>query len=402
MRTFLLAALAILSSAAQPAMADAFTYAGHLGTLPVIAEFTGPETGAQQVGRYAYLSKGIDIPLHVIAGGAGLTLREERPCSEALCRKADGELVTQAPLGAEWVLTGAVGDQHLSGRWRDPDSGKSLKLKLELKGRRKVGDSGDAPFDVFSFYAMASGGEPVASPETLPYDFLRMDTPFERGPETALGDGVIRLDTDPRNGLDYPVVVRLSGADPAVLNAALARHRMLSEAPAFACGATAYHGFGWTGSSSDGSDGFEGNWSVEVKHLSSRLLGWSESGSYFCGGAYPDNFTTEYLVDAKSGEPVVAEHLLIGWAGDGPSAALAAYVNQHRDRSDAAREDECGLPDLVQTNLGVFFRQHSLVFTLKGLPHVIFACSDDLLEIPLKDARPLLTDAGAAYFAEFD
>jgi hypothetical protein len=43
-----------------------------------------------------------------------------------------------------------------------------------------------------------------------------------------------------------------------------------------------------------------------------------------------------------------------------------------------------------------------MIFTLKNLPHVIFACGDDLVTVPLKDARPLLTDAGARYFAVLD
>ena len=52
------------------------------------------------------------------------------------------------------------------------------------------------------------------------------------------------------------------------------------------------------------------------------------------------------------------------------------------------------MSDLVQTNLGVYFTRDELVFNLKGLPHVSFACTDDLVKVPLKDARPLLTDEG--------
>ena len=56
---------------------------------------------------------------------------------------------------------------------------------------------------------------------------------------------------------------------------------------------------------------------------------------------------------------------------------------------------ECGVNDLVRSNLGVYFTQTEMIFTLKDLPHVIFACTSDLVKIPLKDARPFLTDEGA-------
>lgn len=388
---------ALLAAAATPALADAISYTGHLGKLQIILEITTAGGDTPQVGRYAYLSKGVDIPLHVTADGAGLRLREESPCTEALCRTAGGDLATEAPIGAEWQLSGVAGDQQLDGTWRDLKSGKSFKIDLTRAGRRPQGDGSYDPFEALTGFALEGGA--AATPK---YDVMKMDYPFKRGEATAFGDGVIRMDIDPRNGLDYPVIVSLPGGDPTALNAYLARQRVQAEMPAFSCGATAYLGLGWSGSPSDGSDGFEGNWSIQLEHLSPRLMGFSESGSYFCGGAYPNNFTEERLLDARTGTAIVAEHLLAGWRDDAPTPELVAYVNEHRDRSDSERETDCGLNDLVATNLGVYFRQHSLVFPLKGLPHVIFACTDDILEIPLKDARPLLTDAGAAYFSEYD
>jgi hypothetical protein len=159
-----------------------------------------------------------------------------------------------------------------------------------------------------------------------------------------------------------------------------------------------------------------------VNLLTPRLLGISEGGSFFCGGAYPDNFSRYQLADVKTGKPLEPETLLKGWVAKdangktvdpstvqdkselrfGPSDELIKYVNDKRDRSDASREEECGLADLVSSNLGVYFTQEEMIFTLKNLPHVIFACGDDLVTVPLKDARPLLTDAGARYFAVLD
>ena len=137
---------------------------------------------------------------------------------------------------------------------------------------------------------------------------------------------------------------------------------------------------------------------------------------------HPDNFTDHRLADARTGQALVPEKLLKGWVAKddsgniidpataakdaiitwGPDDELAAYVNSHRDKMDADSEQDCGYDDLVKQNLAVYFTQDSLVFTLQGLPHVIFACTYDMLSVPLKDARPLLTDAGAKYFAELD
>jgi hypothetical protein len=85
-----------------------------------------------------------------------------------------------------------------------------------------------------------------------------------------------------------------------------------------------------------------------------------------------------------------------------PSEDLIQFVNSKRQKFDAETETECGIDDLVRSNLGVNFAGDSLVFTLNNLPHVIFACTDVLLTVPLKEARPLLTDAGARYFEALD
>jgi hypothetical protein len=56
----------------------------------------------------------------------------------------------------------------------------------------------------------------------------------------------------------------------------------------------------------------------------------------------------------------------------------------------------------IHSNLAVYFTETDLVFAFQGLPHAIFACTNDLVTVPLKDARPLLTEAGAAYFEVLD
>ncbi|AYM65855.1 hypothetical protein G6L68_23865 [Agrobacterium fabrum] len=184
----------------------------------------------------------------------------------------------------------------------------------------------------------------------------------------------------------------------------------------------AYLGFGWSGQDGEGSTGYDGGGSVAVEYLTTRLMGIAENGSYWCGGAHPSNFGDDRLADVHTGKALVPETLLRGWVatnGDGavvdpstvadlsllsfgPNEDLIQFVIKNCDRSDDETEKECGIDDLIRSNLGVYLTKDNLVFTLKGLPHAIFACSDDLLQVPLRESRSLLTDVGAGYFEVLD
>ena len=162
---------------------------------------------------------------------------------------------------------------------------------------------------------------------------------------------------------------------------------------------------------------------MAVEHFSPRLMGIVESGSYFCGGPHPSNFTDHRLVDARTGKALVAEHLLRGWVWrdaegavvdpstvddpssltQGPDDGLAKFVAEHLNSTiEAETKADCGMDELIRTNLAVYFTETDMVFTFQGLPHVIFACTTDLAKVPLRDARPFLTKAGARYFAVLD
>jgi hypothetical protein len=238
-----------------------------------------------------------------------------------------------------------------------------------------------------------------------------------------MGDSAFRLDEDTRAQLTYPVIVKLGNEDPAPLNTYLHQQRLQWSLPAFSCMSRIYMGFGWQGQPSDtGTNGYEGNDTVSVLNLTPRLMSIEEGGSYFCGGAYPDNFITHRLVDARTGKPLVANSLLRGWVAKdadgkvvdpktvedpstltfGPSDDLVKYVISHRTKRDDQAEADCGIDDLIASNFGVYFTRDAMIFTLDDLPHVIFACGDDLVKVPLKDARPFLTDAAAKYFEALD
>lgn len=420
----LCAALTILLMLAGPAAADAFSYSGTVGKAPAILELSSePGRGIVEAGRYAYLAKGVDIPLKGVSGeGNALRFEEEAPCTEALCGTSGENLAEKAPVGADWTLKPAP-DGSLSGTWRDRATGKTLPLAFAPRGSR--------PTDVTTYSALESiepdyapverGGVYAITPEELPYDFMKLDHPLRKGAPEPVGEGVVRSDADPRADVAYPTLVSLRGADPGPLNAWLRQGRLQMEMDAFECLSGAYLGFGWLSYGGAGSPGYDGAPQIRIDHLTSRSMGLTESGSYFCGGAHPDHFEIHRMADARTGELILPETLLGGWIArdengavvdtevvsddgalsHGPSDELIAYVRAHR-QADPGADEECPIDDLIASNLGVYFTQDKLVFTLKDLPSVVFACGTDLLEVPLKDARPLLTEEGARYFAVLD
>ncbi|MDR6817532.1 hypothetical protein J2X76_002708 [Neorhizobium sp. 2083] len=406
--------------------AEAVTYAGAIGSLPIILELTSPGADGLRAGRYAYLAKGGDIPLHgmKVTGRSALRLSEEKPCTEKLCKTAHGDVIDVAPMAAEWNLIAEGAGARLSGTWRDEESGKTLPVNLVRKGKRTISDTEPNLLDALDpSYAQTGTDQPtVLSEDSLPYDFLKMDRPLKQGVPTDLGGKSYRMDEDRRTGLSYPVVLSIGKVDPAPLNRYLAQQRLQFALPAFSCMARAYLGFGWSGQDAEGTSGYDGGGSVTVEHLTSRLMGIAEGGSYWCGGAHPSNFGEHRLADARTGKALVPETMLRGWAATnangtvvdpstvadpsllsfGPNEDLIQFVIENRDQSDDETEKDCNYNDLIRSNLAVYFTQEELIFTLQGLPHVIFACTDDLLKVPLKDSRPLLTDAGAGYFEVLD
>jgi hypothetical protein len=425
MRVFYSTVIAYLIGALAAEAADAVTYSGSIGSLPIILELTSPGPDGLRAGRYAYLAKGGDIPLHGMksANAGSLRFEEEKPCTETLCKTASGEVTDVAPIAAEWDLS-ADGGRGLSGTWRDKETGKTLPVKLLKKGERSISPTEPNLLAALDpSYAQAGTDDPmVLSRKSLPYDFLKMDRALKKGDVHDFDGNSYRMDEDSRTGLSYPVVVTIGKIDPAPLNRYLSQQRLQFALPAFSCMAKAYLGFGWSGQDAEGWTGYDGGGSVAIEHLTTRLMGIAENGSYWCGGAYPNNFGDHRLADARTGKALVPETLLRGWIATnvdgivvdpstvadpsllsfGPNEDLIWFVITNREKSDDETEKACGFDDLIRSNLAVYFTRDDLVFTMKGLPHVIFACTEDLLRVPLKDARPLLTDVGAGYFEVLD
>jgi len=423
MRLRIALALTLLSASSAFAV-DAVTYKGTIGKIPVILEMAeGTESGSFAA-RYAYMSKGIDIPLHgTLDLDDGIKIEEEAPCDDKICKNADGDILEKPPIGADWTLESSADEQQLKGTWKDRKSGKSLPVMLTRVDSRSLGDSKGETVDDLDPSSAARDATSFVTPKDLPYDFLKLDHSLKKGKVTAIGDSAYRMDLDNRVGLDFPTVVKLGKVDPARLNRSLKDQRLRWVSVAFDCYSQAYLGYGWTDSEAQGTNGFDdGSAQVIVDYLTPRLMGITESGSQYCGGAHPDNFVTHILLDAKTGKPVTARDLLKDWVAKdvdgnlvdpakvedpttlvwGPGDKLTQYVLGHRNESGASTDEDCPTADLVKTNLGVYFGGDKLIFALVDLPTVTVACGGDLSSIPIKDARPFLTKAGARYFAELD
>lgn len=422
MRLTLIALLA--ATAATPALADAITYKGTLGTLPIIVEFSSDPAEPDEffVGRYSYMNKGIDIPLDAVDfEPSRFDLAEELPCDETSCEDTADDTPPAPRLGAKWHLeTSGTG---LAGTWTG--NGKTLPIKLEPVGSRPfeyyeplTADSLAGVYNDFFFSAV----DARLTAETDPYDWAKLDVPLEYSAETIWGGSAFHYATDPRTRFPYPRIIRAGDTDVSLTNAHLRSNHFAMSADALNCPAHAYLGLGWnpvTAHSTDTLAGYEDE-SVHVTYLSPNVMTWVEAGSLWCGGAYPENHTRYYNLDVATGEFLDLTRIFKGWIFNqgaemtadleeasrdpldyrwGPDTALADFVRARRTKTDADRDSECGIDDLIATNLAISFEQGDIVeFQLSGLPHVIHACEETLYTAPITELRELLAPQAVDYF----
>lgn len=407
--------------------AEIFVYSGRLGGKDVIMELSVPYGSKSNViGRFAFLRTGIDIPLRGSSADGRVSLIEEQPCKPETCLQSPDLLVLDPPVAADWSLRVSADDQILTGSRKDRFDGSIEQLQLTRKGKRDVYAEDDAyPFylDPWMVLNLLKSNPRLLTFADSPYEFLKQEIALVPGPEVPIGMGRYRLATDPRIDLAYPEIIGVDGLnDLGPLRQYLLQQRIQWNLYGFTCRAKTYLGFGWVEEKVENENGLDGGGSVNVTYLTDRLMSLTEGGSYLCGMGSADNFVTNRLVDVRTGVPMVPESILKGWvardfegnvltagqtaASDdvewGPDEALAAYVIRHRMKMDAATEKSCDIDTLIPSNLGIYLKENRLVFTLKDLEGYRLACTSDLLEIPLKDARPLLTEASLKHFHEFD
>jgi len=391
--------------------AEAVTYRGTLAKLPIIVELKEPDAEGNFVGRYAYESKALDIPLHgkVLKNGK-FQIREEEPCTEKTCMNNAGETLETAPLSFEWTLS--KDGANLTGTWSDKKKGKSLPLALTKVGSRTLPESDITDVTILN-PDMIDLSVNTPTKENLPYDALKMEFPLKPGDTQKIGEVTYRMDTDTRINLAYPTILKSDAFEPGPVNDYLKQRRFEVSIDTFSCLAATYLGYGWSGTFA------EANTKVTVEYASEDLFGFVENADFFCGGAHPNITTKHKLVDVETGEGVMPETLLSGLVAkdydgkvvdaveaDDPAnliyetdEKLVKYIVDHLDKTiDPALTSECGYPDLIKSNLAVYFIADTLVFTLRELPQVSAACTVDLVKVPLKDAGAFLNEEGKSYF----
>ena len=425
-----LAILAAVLLSTTPVFAfDAVTYRGTLGDNDILVELTDPAVGMVQ-GRYSYMALGGDIPLHNLDGVDSFEFAEEAPCSEATCVLDDDGMITEPPIGGRWTLNFSADGKVLSGTWvAEGKPGKALDVNLVEIGRRALPEGTEiSPMglaDSVFLQTWANDGELSAA--TAPYDFAKMDVTLNEGEVQQLDGSSFRYVSDPRTIFEFPRIVALAdGSSPDAANRALAERHGIINVSALSCLNNAYPGLSYSGydvSMEGGSLGDYDGESISVAYLSPTVMGWTEGGSTWCGGAHPNNHFESFIIDVKTGKDLPLVRVFKDWTATGkigdyeatvdpatalatpeeyywaPGQALIDYVLANYHPQDPTYATECGVEELITTNLGVRFGPgDTAIFSLVGLPHVIFACTDDLVMVPLADIPELLAPTAKDYF----
>lgn len=424
MRLARLAPFALLL-AATPAFADAITYKGTVAGKDVVVELTEASDGPI-VGRYAYLSNGIDIPLHLQSDADGKTvLAEEQPCTEKTCEApTDGTIGDKFPVGAVWTLDAAPGADVLNGTWVLTGKSKQQKVALTRLGSRPLLEDADVTVMALQDFTTTLTYD-FTVPLTLasaPYEWTKLQAPLTAQAPQTLDGSTFHYAVDPRSKLAFPRIDTLAdGSDPGAANNYLADIHGRHTLDALNCPATRYLGLGWIGTESGATLGGYEDEQITVDYLTPTVMTWTESGSLWCNGAHPYNHSNAFNLDVKAGAILNNERVFKDWVPKAygedtvadvapsearadpdnyafyPSDALIAYVKKNRntDSSDA----ECGIDDLIPTNLAMRFAPGDhVIFDLEGLPNVIEACQRDLLDVKLADIKDMLTPEAVTLF----
>jgi hypothetical protein len=198
-------------------------------------------------------------------------------------------------------------------------------------------------------------------------------------------------------------VVELAGGSVpvAAANAVLQDRHWRDELAALGCKSMQYAGFQESGpiGSEAGTLGDYDGTSAEVTALTPKLMSWRESGSVWCGGAHPYNYSNAHTMDVRSGRLLGLAEMFSDVVDGAPGPKLVDFVNTRRDKptdpSGIEFETDCGTSELISQYLTASVRREgdelTLVFGLQDLPHAIVACGEDVLELPVESALQLLT-----------
>lgn len=138
---------------------------------------------------------------------------------------------------------------------------------------------------------------------------------------------------------------------------------------------------------------------TDFTFLNNNLIGFKIASNWYCGGAYPDNGTTGYLIDLNTGKNHEIDNIIafdksvttekessfdsfVKYRQNYFAPKLFAIINseQHFIKPKENDEESCDL-----TNLDFWWGDITWIYTEKGIeftpsfPHVIRACSETFL-----------------------
>ena len=383
-------------------VAEAVTYTGTVGGQAIAVELSDLGDGSL-VGRYSFMSKGADIPLHTLSvGPSEIVLAEEVPCTPALCNRPDGNRVLDPPLGGQFQLHYSADQRKLTGTWRASASASAaLPVELTRFGRRAY--NSDSVSDYLSLvWTMYS--DTLITPETSPYDYAKMQVVLNEGPVQAMGGATYREVIDPRTKFAFPRIVSLpGGSDVAPINAALDQRRWATNFSAFECLSMDYLSGGWMplpfGTGGQALGGVD-QAKVSVDYLSDTVMTIGQARHSSCGGGDPYDYTNHYTYDVRAGRALDLSEIFKDWdAGSGPTKPLIDwFIAAYRKAPDYDVAGEwCFDNDDLGAALEVNFAQGDVaVFMIGDIEDT--DCMGPSVSVALVEIRDLLTDKAADYF----
>ncbi|MGT0195480.1 hypothetical protein ACVHYJ_26070 [Burkholderia pyrrocinia] len=413
MRPFIRIAWVLI--ALRAGVSDAAPRTVYEGTLQgagaVVMELDNlPAADGNLSGRYFYVQFGVDIPLHgtpaqLVEPLVRTQLPDDARNTSGFRERADFDHAT-----ATW--RGTRDKDGYRGRWTEARSGRSRTFTL-----RRVAEydpDAVAPGSVEAITDLSAGGvgSGIARSADIdmkhaPYATLKL-AGHARPVGSEIGDDTVayRMWSDPRTVLAYPRLSR--HPDPAVMarvNHLLEQRHWQMNLAALGCASTRYTDDGPAAGTLGGYDDEH----VTVTWLSRAALGIVESGSTFCGGAYPDNYYDPVTFDLLHGAYLdwnrVIDAATPSKDGDTEtSATLMRFIAQRRDKAEPGERPTDGYGNSL--SCADVFPQYlafeldapdKLSFAVSGIGHAAGACLGPQLDAPFAALAPILKPDGARY-----
>jgi hypothetical protein len=423
----LLMALALVTSA----NAAAITYSGTIGGKPVGLELTDKYEDAI-VGRFFWLSDGVDIPLQPVKSvGTAIMLSEEGPCSSASCARDanDYDVVTRVPIAATWSLSLSADGTSLTGTRTDAGTSEAAVVALERIGERVLPPN--VTIDPANLHDLAMGAvyrdDEGFNARELPYDFLKLAMPLTTGPKEVLDGSTVAYVSDPRTRFLFPRIVSLEdGSDPSAANETLERRHGQLSLQALACKSAIYMGFGWSDRADQnwGTLGYYDEEQVRVTYLSPQVMSWNQSGTIFCSGAHDYPHSNSFNMNVQTGTQLDLTKVLSGVSArtwDKPEIAadpslvrlqpgeyhwgfsedvMTWLLDNLEPLENPPANTNCdGTSDLITDHVAVHFVTGDvIVFALEGLSFDYFMCSRTLVSVPISETPAQFKVTPQVYF----